>query len=90
MSSSTGAQRLAFVPVRVASSKDPTIPKPPMVNGASIAGAFITRAVDVQGLGRADTNHRYTTDRAVRARMVAKGWVAEGDGADLVVMCAAW
>jgi len=41
-----------------------------MVNGASIAGTFITRAVDVQGLGRADTNHRYTTD----ARF-ARGWL---------------
>ena len=37
---------------------------------------------------RADTNHRYTTDRAVRDQMVAQGWVAEGDGPDLVVMCA--
>jgi len=37
---------------------------------------------------RADANHRYTTDRAVRDRMVAKGWVAEGDGPDLVAMCA--
>jgi hypothetical protein len=37
---------------------------------------------------RADTNHRYTTDRAVRDQMVAKGWLAEGDGADLVAMCA--
>jgi hypothetical protein len=37
---------------------------------------------------RADANHRYMTDRAVRAQMVAKGWLAEGDGPDLVVMCA--
>ena len=37
---------------------------------------------------RADANHRYTTDRAVRDRMVGKGWLAEGDGADTVVMCA--
>ncbi len=37
---------------------------------------------------RADANHRYMTDRAVRDQMVAKGWVAEGDGPDLVVMCA--
>ena len=37
---------------------------------------------------RTDTNHRYTTDRAVRDQMVTKGWLAEGDGADLVVMCA--
>jgi len=37
---------------------------------------------------RADANHRYMTDRAVRDMMVARGWVAEGDGPDLVVMCA--
>ena len=37
---------------------------------------------------RTDANHRYTTDRAVRDQMVSKGWLAEGDGADLVVMCA--
>ena len=37
---------------------------------------------------RPDANHRYTTDRAVRDAMVAQGWLAEGDGADLVVMCA--
>ncbi len=37
---------------------------------------------------RADANHRYMTDRAVREQMVGKGWVAEGDGPDLVVMCA--
>ncbi|MEO8134625.1 MAG: M4 family metallopeptidase [Betaproteobacteria bacterium] len=37
---------------------------------------------------RPDANHRYMTDKAVRAQMVAKGWVAEGDGPDLVVMCA--
>jgi hypothetical protein len=37
---------------------------------------------------RPDANHRYMTDRAVRDAMVAKGWLAEGDGPDLVVMCA--
>ncbi len=37
---------------------------------------------------RADANHRYMTDRSVRDQMVAKGWLAEGDGPDLVVMCA--
>lgn len=37
---------------------------------------------------RTDANHRYTTDRVVRSAMVAKGWVAEGDGSDAVVMCA--
>ncbi len=37
---------------------------------------------------RPETNHRYTIERQVRDEMVAKGWVAEGDGDDLVVMCA--
>ncbi|HEX4883138.1 MAG TPA: S8 family peptidase [Casimicrobiaceae bacterium] len=37
---------------------------------------------------RADANHRYTTERAVRDQMVARGWVAEGEGADFVAMCA--
>ena len=37
---------------------------------------------------RLDANHRYMTDRTVRDQMVAKGWLAEGDGPDLVVMCA--
>jgi serine protease len=37
---------------------------------------------------RADANHRYTTERAVRGQMVARGWLAEGDGPDTVVMCA--
>jgi Tol biopolymer transport system component len=36
---------------------------------------------------RIDTNHRYTTLPGVRAQMVAKGWVAEGYGADQVIMC---
>jgi hypothetical protein len=37
---------------------------------------------------RADANHRYTMDRAIRDQMVSMGWTAEGDGPDLVVMCA--
>jgi hypothetical protein len=37
---------------------------------------------------RPDANHRYMTDKLVRDQMVAKGWLAEGDGPDLVVMCA--
>jgi hypothetical protein len=37
---------------------------------------------------RADANHRYMIDRAIRDAMVSqRGWVAEGDGPDLVVMC---
>jgi len=37
---------------------------------------------------RADANHRYATDPAVRDDMIARGWLAEGDGPDRVVMCA--
>jgi len=37
---------------------------------------------------RADANHRYLTDKATRDRMVALGWLVEGDGLDQVVMCA--
>jgi hypothetical protein len=36
---------------------------------------------------RGDSNHRYTTDAAIRAQMVAKGWIAEGYGQDQVIMC---
>ena len=37
---------------------------------------------------RPDANHRYTTDRVVRNQMVVMGWLAEGDGPNMVVMCA--
>ena len=37
---------------------------------------------------RADSNHRYTVDRAIRDAMLAKGYVPEGYGADGVAMCA--
>jgi hypothetical protein len=38
--------------------------------------------------GRADANHRYMIDRAIRDLMVSQQhWIAEGDGDDLVVMC---
>ena len=37
--------------------------------------------------GRADSNHRYTADPATKAQMLAKGYMAEGDGPDAVVMC---
>lgn len=36
---------------------------------------------------RADSNHRYTADRSARADMLARGYVAEGYGADGVAMC---
>lgn len=34
------------------------------------------------------TNHRYTTDLAVKAQMVTKGYIAEGYGPNRVMMCA--
>ena len=36
---------------------------------------------------RPDANHRYMVNRAVRDQMTGAGWLAEGDGPDLVVMC---
>jgi hypothetical protein len=36
---------------------------------------------------RSDSNHRYTIDPAVKAQMIAKGYVAEGYGPDAVIMC---
>ena len=36
---------------------------------------------------RADANDRYMVSRALRDQMVARGWLPEGDGPDLVVMC---
>ena len=36
---------------------------------------------------RADSNHRYTSNRATRDQMVAKGWIAEGYGSDALAMC---
>ena len=38
---------------------------------------------------RADSNHRYATSTAIRARMVQLGGVAEGYGPDAVAICAA-
>jgi len=37
---------------------------------------------------RVDANHRYLTDTLTRTQMVSGGWLAEGEGPDLVVMCA--
>jgi hypothetical protein len=37
---------------------------------------------------RVDSNHRYTTSTAIRAQMIAGGFLSEGYGPDGVVMCA--
>jgi hypothetical protein len=38
--------------------------------------------------GRADSNHRYTTDPAISQRMRDAGWIAEGYGPAQTIMCA--
>lgn len=53
--------------------------------GACPAGTIpVYRAFD----NRLDANHRYTTSRAIRDQMVARGYIAEGYGDDAVIMCA--
>jgi len=54
------------------------------------AGVCPANTVEVYRVfsNRVDANHRYMTDKAIRAQMTGKGWVAEGDGPDVVVMCA--
>jgi hypothetical protein len=37
--------------------------------------------------GRADSNHRYTADRAARDAMISRGYIPEGYGPDGVAMC---
>ncbi|HEX4884905.1 MAG TPA: hypothetical protein VFX05_12255 [Casimicrobiaceae bacterium] len=54
------------------------------VQGACPAG---TRNIHRVFSNRADVNHRYVTDPALRDQMVGRGWIAEGEGDDVVVMC---
>lgn len=56
------------------------------VNGSCPSG---TRAVYRVFSNRTDANHRYLVDSALRNQMVSRGWLAEGDGPDRIVMCAA-
>src|SRR5262249_24655129 len=57
---------------------------PDAVTGSCPAGTAPVYRVWNQ---RVDGNHRYTMSRAVRDRMVAAGWIAEGYGNDAVIMC---
>ena len=56
----------------------------------TLTGACPARTEAVYRLwnGRVDSNHRYTTDPAIKAQMVALDYVAEGYGPDKVSMCA--
>jgi serine protease len=60
------------------------IPLPDAITGACPAGT-----IPVYRLwnNRVDGNHRYTTDPAVKAQMLARGYVPEGYGPDSVIMC---
>jgi hypothetical protein len=55
-----------------------------------VTGACPAHSTPVYRLwnARRDTNHRYTTDRAARQRMIGAGWISEGYGDDGVAMCA--
>jgi hypothetical protein len=61
------------------------------VTSGPMAGACPPGTVPVYRVfnNRADPNHRYTTSRAIRDQMVARGGTAEGYGDDAVIMCAA-
>jgi hypothetical protein len=60
------------------------MPLPDLATGQCPPG---TRNVYRLWNNRADSNHRYTTDPAVKAAMIEKGYVAEGYGPDAVIMC---
>jgi hypothetical protein len=53
-------------------------------------GACPTATIPVYRLynNRADANHRYTTDPAIKAQMISKGYIAEGYGSNATIMCA--
>ena len=50
------------------------------------AGTAALYRVYNSGMGGAP-NHRYTSDPAIRAFMLTQGWVAEGNGPDLIFAC---
>jgi hypothetical protein len=60
------------------------------VTSGPMAGACPAGTIPVYRVfnNRADPNHRYTTSRAIRDQMVARGGIAEGYGDDAVIMCA--
>jgi len=60
---------------------------PPDANGNCPALTQPVYRLYNQGMGAAP-NHRYTTSVAIRAAMIAQGWIPEGLGLDAVEMCA--
>ena len=59
----------------------------PAIDGACAAGTVPVYRLYNNGQGAAP-NHRYTIDFAVRAQMIARGWIPEGYGDIGVLMCA--
>lgn len=57
---------------------------PDLASGACPSGTLLVYRVFNN---RADVNHRYTTSLAIRAQMLAAGWIAEGYGPQAVAMC---
>ena len=60
------------------------LPLPNTVTGACPAGQIPVYRLWNQ---RADSNHRYATDPDIKAAMIARGYVAEGYGADAASLC---
>jgi hypothetical protein len=58
----------------------------PAADGSCAAGLTPVYRLYNNGQGGAP-NHRYTTDLAARAQMIAQGWVPEGIGPNAVEMC---
>ena len=58
----------------------------PATDGSCAAGFVPVYRLYNNGQGGAPS-HRYTTDFAVRAQMIAQGWVPEGLGTDAAGMC---
>jgi hypothetical protein len=58
----------------------------PAQDGTCSAGTVPVYRLYNNGQGAAP-NHRYTTSLAIRAQMIAQGWVPEGYGAIGVIMC---
>ncbi|MCC6196696.1 MAG: hypothetical protein IT518_19760 [Burkholderiales bacterium] len=58
----------------------------PTADGTCVGASIPVYRLYNEGQGGAP-NHRFTTDLAVRGLMLARGWIAEGDGVG-VAMCA--
>jgi hypothetical protein len=57
----------------------------PDANGACPSGTIVVYRLFNN---RADVDHRYTTDPAIKAQMISEGYIAEGYGPSATIMCA--